>query len=340
MATIVDVAQHAGVAVSTVSYVLSGKRPISDATRSRVLDAIAALDYRPTPGAHPPRRTVGLAVSVHGGEHRPLLAEFMLAASVAARGHRCNVLLLTDHQGSDDLLDAVQAARLDGLVMMDIGVADPRLDVVRRLSVPAVLIGLPANPAGLPCVDLDFEAAGRMCVDHLTGLGHRDIVFVGEPAAVYRHRAGYAERTAAGAFAQAAARGARLTHRPCEADWAGTAGTVARVLAERPDATALVVQNESATAHLPALLRSHGRAVPEDLSMVVIGSDAVATAGEPQLTSIAVPAAEMAARAVDLLMDNLDRSTTGTPVLLEPRLAVRASTRPAPVRGDEPKEDR
>jgi len=42
------------------------------------------------------------------------------------------------------------------------------------------LIGLPSDSAGLDCVDLDFAQAGRQCVEHLAGPGHREAAFIGE----------------------------------------------------------------------------------------------------------------------------------------------------------------
>ncbi|MFE2738454.1 LacI family DNA-binding transcriptional regulator [Streptomyces sp. NPDC059349] len=328
MVGITEVARHAGVAVSTVSYVLSGKRPISPSTRQRVLDSVAALGYQRPASSR--SHAIGLAVRVDDGAHRPLLAEFMLSASVAARRHHSNILLLTDHAD----YGVLDAALLDGLILMDIGIRDPRLETVRGLPVPTVLIGLPHDPAGLTCVDLDFRAAGGLCVDHLADLGHREVILLGAPEAAYRRRTGFAVRTVAGALERAATRGVRLTHRSVEGDWDSTAGTLTRVLQERPDATALIVQNEAATPHLAPLLRSFGRALPEDMSLVVVGSDAVATAGTPQLTSVAVPAAALAERAVELLRQLLDRRSTDSggaaPTLLEPRLTVRASSGPPP----------
>ncbi|MFI9781054.1 hypothetical protein ACIHCV_41590 [Streptomyces sp. NPDC051956] len=99
---------------------------------------------------------------------------------------------------------------------------------------PTVLIGLPREPAGLACVDLDFRAAGALCVDHLADLGHREMVLLGAPEAAYARHAGFAVRTVAGAAERAAARGVRLTHRTVAGDWDSVAGTLARVLAERP----------------------------------------------------------------------------------------------------------
>jgi len=65
-------------------------------------------------------------------------------------------------------------------------------------SVDAVLIGVPDDPAGLDCVDLDFAAAGRLCVAHLARLGHRTVAFLGEAEAVYLRHIGFAARTLRG----------------------------------------------------------------------------------------------------------------------------------------------
>ncbi|NYI07675.1 LacI family DNA-binding transcriptional regulator [Allostreptomyces psammosilenae] len=356
--TIMEVARHAGVSASTVSYVLSGKRPISQPTRERVLASIAELDYHPHAGARAlagnRTQVIGLVMPVgSSGLHRPLLAEFMMAISVTARGYGHNVLLLTDQEGQRSVVDATRGGQVDGLVMMDVTLHDPRVETVRRLGIPTVLIGLPAEPGGLECVDLDFAAAGRLCVDHLADLGHREVVFVGQPEEVYRRQTGFAERTLTGVLDQARERGVRVTHRPCEGGWSATAGLLARVLAERPSVTALVVHNESAASHLAGVLRNCGRAVPEDVSVVAIGADAAAESGEPPLTSIAVPAQRLGTHAVQALMAHLEGPRRpaappgarpapgpspgagagpdgpGGPLLLRPELTVRASTGPA-----------
>ncbi len=89
-------------------------------------------------------------------------------------------------------------------------------------------------------------STGALCSDHLADLGHRDIAVLGEAPAVYQRHTGFAERTLQGLRTRAAARGLRLIHRPYEGTYESTAGTVSRIFEERPDTTALVVQNESA----------------------------------------------------------------------------------------------
>src|SRR3954469_1594642 len=87
--TITDVARHAGVALSTVSYVLSGKRAISATTRQRVLASIQALGYHPHAGARAlaSRRTsvLALVLPLRSGMNLPVLMQFAIAVVGTAR---------------------------------------------------------------------------------------------------------------------------------------------------------------------------------------------------------------------------------------------------------------
>lgn len=202
--------------------------------------------------------------------------------------------------------------------------------MLRQTGTPAVLIGLPADTAGLTCVDLDFEATGAACVDHLADLGHRDIALIGESEAVYRRHTGFAARTLAGFQRRVTERGLRAVRRPCEGTYESTAGVLARILEERPTTTGFVVQNEAAITPLLSLLRLAGRVVPEDTSIVAICPDQVALQSSPRLTSVSIPAEEMGRRAVRQAMAQLQGDSRSSEVLLPPQLTVRESTAAVP----------
>ena len=205
-----------------------------------------------------------------------------------------------------------------------------------------MLVGLPADPAGLSCVDLDFTAAGALCVEHLAGLGHREIAVVGESPGVYARHTGFAERTLRGLRDRAAERGVRLLHRPCEGGHDAVAGVLARVFDERPGVTAFVVQNETAVEPLLALLRRTGRAVPEDVSVVAVCPEPIAAQASVALTSVAIPAQELGRRAVERLVTGLSADTADHEPrardgvvgveLLTPVLTVRDSSGPPQAR--------
>src|SRR5919109_281351 len=211
MVTLADVARHAGVSQSTVSYVLSGKRTISASTRKRVERSIRVLGYRPHAGARAlaSRRTnvVALVVPLRPDLYTPAGMEFVIAVVTAARRYAHDVLVLTQDEGPEGLRRVAGSALVDGLVLMDVQLQDERIPVLRELGLPAVLIGIPDDTTDLTCVDLDFRSAGARCVDHLADLGHRVIAFLGHAEDVYRRGSGFATRTLEGVKARATARG-------------------------------------------------------------------------------------------------------------------------------------
>ncbi|WBB80665.1 LacI family DNA-binding transcriptional regulator [Micromonospora sp. WMMD882] len=330
LVTIADVARHAGVAVSTVSYVLSGKRTISAATRDRVLASIRLLDYHPNAGARAlaSRRAnvIALVLPLRTGAQVPVLMQFATAVVTTARRFDHDVLLLTADEGPAGLRRIAASAMVDGIVLMDVEMHDIRVPLLRDLARPSVLIGFPADPAGLTCVDLDFHRAGRVCVEHLAGLGHRRVALLGAPVAVYDRGTGFAHRTRAG-FVDAAARlGVAAETSPCPEEAAAVRDVLADLLARQPDLTGLVVQNEAAVGPVLAALPTLGRRVPQDVSVVAICPDQFAE--RAALTSVPVPAEETGRQAVSLLMRKLAGEPVPEATLLEPYLTVRSSTAP------------
>ena len=103
MATIADVASHAGVSMSTVSYVLSGKRPISEETRRRVQASIRALGYHPHAGARAlassRANVIALVIPLRTGVHVPVVMQFVVSVVTSARTYDHDVLLLTQGSG-------------------------------------------------------------------------------------------------------------------------------------------------------------------------------------------------------------------------------------------------
>ncbi|MFJ9038405.1 LacI family DNA-binding transcriptional regulator [Streptomyces sp. NPDC102406] len=335
MVTLAEVARHAGVSASTVSYVLSGKRSISAATRERVESSVRQLGYHPNAGARAlassKSNIIALMVPLRTDMYVPVMMEIAMAVATAARSHGYDILLLTGEEGAQAVRRIEGAALADAMILMDVELDDERLPLLRTASRPAVLIGLPSDPTGLTCVDLDFTAAGALCAQHLADLGHREIAVIGEAAAVYERRTGFAERTLTGLRERSAELGLRLLHRPCEGSYASVSATLSRIFDERPGTTAFVVQNEAATDPLLALLRQSGRAVPEDVSVVAVCPEQVAAHASVPLTSVAVPAQEMGRRAVEQVVAQVEgRGTESEVVLLAPELTARESAAQAP----------
>ncbi|WP_184921857.1 LacI family DNA-binding transcriptional regulator [Kitasatospora gansuensis] len=334
MVTLAQVARHAGVSPSTVSYVISGKRSISQDTRLRVERSIAELGYHPHAGARAlasnRSHVIALVVPLRTDMFVPVMMEIAIAVTTTARRYAHDVLLLTSEEGPSAIKRIANSGLADAMILMDVELEDERIPLLRQTGTAAALIGLPADPAGLTCVDLDFEATGRLAADHLADLGHREVALIGPAESVYRRHTGFAERTLAGFRQQAGERGLRFLHRPCGDGHEAASGTLSRIFEERPGITGLVVQNEAALPHLLGQLRQSGRAVPEDVSVVAICPDDVALHSAPRLTSVSVPAKEMGQRAVELVMALAAGHPAEELTLLTPALTIRESSGPGP----------
>lgn len=330
-----DVARDAGVAPSTVSYVLSGNRSISPETQARVKKSIRALGYSPHAGARSLRmgRTgvIALVVPFRPWTHERSLMRFVYSVADAARAHGWNVMLLTAADSKVEIERVVRSNMVDGLILMEVGLHDKRVPVVAGLGRPVALLGVPEDPAGLPCVDFDFEQAAHICVEHLIGLGHCEIGFIGPPQGVYDEGVGFALRTQRGVEATITKHCLTFHGVPAEPNLEGACLALRSLFAEAPKLTALVVNNEGVLDFVVEGLRQLGKKVPRDTSVVAIARDEIALQVVPALTYVGVPADELGKRAVELLASQSGQES-GL-VLLPPALVRRESdSRPARIR--------
>lgn len=189
-ATIADVAREAGVSPSTASVVFSGKTPVSDATRRRVLDAASALGYTgPDPRAASLRRGRSGIVGVVFEEHLgtafldPVKTLMMdgLTDGVAPLG--AGLLLLRDHDPTESGTAAsLMTAPLDAAVLVGCsGHLRESLDAVKARGIPVVVIEGDAGE-DVPRIGLDNREAQRQAASHLRALGHRRVAVVTLPA--------------------------------------------------------------------------------------------------------------------------------------------------------------
>lgn len=332
MVTINDVATAAGVAPSTVSYVLSGKRSISPRTRRLVEDSIRRLGYHPHAGARAlassKTNVLALVVPLRTDLNVSVVMEFVASAATAARAHDHDLLLLTKNEGPAGLQRVTSSARADALLVMDVEAADPRVPMLLALDRPVVLIGVPDHPDGLSCVDLDFVAAGSLCARHLADLGHRRIALVGPSPAVYERGTSYASRFLRGFTETAAERGVEADARACAHSYEAMAACLDSLFAGDTPPTGLVVHNEAVLPGTLSELRHRGLRVPEDVSVVAVCPTTMAEQHAVSLTTVAIPAEEVGALAVEMVVRQLDGHTAPEVRLLSPRLDRRDSTAP------------
>ncbi|GAA1154266.1 DNA-binding LacI/PurR family transcriptional regulator [Kitasatospora gansuensis] len=331
-----EIARLSGVSRSTVSYALSGKRPVSDETRQRIEKVIKDSDYRPNAAARALKegrtRTLGLVIPPAGASLTHIQLEFVAGVVEAAAQADLDVLLSSsggNHERSFERL--VSGRRVDGLILMEIRLHDLRVDRLGRTNVPFVGIGRTANPEAMCWVDVDYAALIARCVHHLADLGHRQIALINRSAELIAAGYGPGLRGRQGFVDSVAERGIAGIELACADDAGAGQATVERLLAEHPEVTAIATLNEAALPGIQHALVEAGRSVPADFSVAGVAARRWAEEFRPALTSADVPAAEMATRAVELLIERIAApQSPPRHLLLAPPISLRSSTAPAP----------
>ena len=337
MATMQDVARHAQVSLSTVSYALSGTRPVSAATKARIDTAMAELGFRPNAMARglASRRSSTLALIFPAMESglSGTVTEFVASAAAAAREHGYHLVLwpFGAHQ-ADEIRDLVRQGLADGVLLMEVRLEDPRVAALHAAGLPFTMIGRTREVEGLAYVDIDFDRTTEDAVDHLTALGHEHIGFLNHSRESQEAGYGPTLRADVGFRAAMTRRGLVASSVLCHESPQAGRRAISELFEADPDMTALVSMNEMATFGATVELQDRGLRIPDDFSVLsIVTSPAVGALSNPPLTTMHAPGAELGRLSVKALLGQLSADgRTPEPVLLSCRLEAGASTGPAP----------
>jgi DNA-binding LacI/PurR family transcriptional regulator len=334
-----DVARLAGVSQSTVSYVMTGRRPISEETRKRVSAAIEQLTYERHAGARAlasqRSRVVGLFMPFGDGNDTVGKLPFIENIAASARAHDHELLLVTADEGSAGLRRLAGRSLCDAMIIMDIELDDERVAVAAELPVPVILIGVPRDPRGLHCVDLDFVQAAQIAIDELSATGHDRIALLGHPADLTRRRLNYVSRFIDAAREHADLLGIRLeVIAPVELGRAAAAAAVDQAVAFGGGGRLglLVPESGNVQAVLHAL-HSRGSLPGRDVSVVAVCTDAMAQDSEPPVTNVSLERRDVSQRAMETLFWLLEPDQRKPPpgiALVPARLTSRQTVMPPP----------
>jgi DNA-binding LacI/PurR family transcriptional regulator len=323
-----DVADAAGVSKTTVSHVLSGNRPVSQATREKVERVMDELGFRPNFFAQALNskrsHTVALIAQDITNPFYPSLARGLQAAVAPMN----QVVMLFDAGAGQSLMRAfvndVIQRRVDGVVVAVSNVEDELLELQRSgIAVVAVGSGLSGFP--IDWVSADDERIGSDATTHLHLAGHRRIATISGPPSAEPGTA-----RLAGYLKAMADLGLESDAKLCAVgDWTRESGAAAlyRLLDQEEPPTAVFCANDlMAIGALDAALES-GLRVPQDLA--IIGVDDIDAAGlvRPALTTMRVPAEDIGRAAGDLLLHRIaeEASTSHRHVLVQHSLITRES---------------
>jgi DNA-binding LacI/PurR family transcriptional regulator len=310
--TLDEVAVLAGVSRATVSRVVNDSPRVSPEAREAVLSAVAELRYVPNRMARSlvTRRTDTIALVLNEPNTQvfsdPFFASIVRGVSATLADTDLNLVLLTarDEREQEKVGRYARQGHVDGVILMSVHSQDPLPDILATAGVPLVLCGRPFDGRELAYVDADNRGGAAMAIEHLLGIGRRQIATVTGPldmiAGVDRY-AGYREALVAA--------GCRL--RPelvAHGDFteAGGRRAMEELLARAPELDAVFVASDPMAVGVLRALRTAGRRVPEDVAVVGFDDAAIAETCDPPLTTVAQPLGDMTALLTELLLRQID----------------------------------
>jgi DNA-binding LacI/PurR family transcriptional regulator len=322
------------VSKGAVSYALNGRPGVSDATRQRILSVAAEFGWQPSSAARAlsdgragvlglivdrPARTLGIE-----SFFMQLISGIEATLSANAIGL---LLQVTDDRSSE--LTAYRRwwgqRRVDGVIVVDLVRDDPRVPLLEKLQMPAVVIGGPLGLGSLPGVWSDERAAITGVVEYIAALGHRRIGRVAGLTHLWHTQA----RTEA---LDLAAKRLGLSVTTVNTDYTGEAGAQATrtMLARRPTPTVIIYDNDVMAVAGVAVAHEMSVAIPRQLSVVAWDDSPLCQLTHPQLSAVSRDIAAYGAHAAERLLaliagEKVDSYQDATPVLVP-----RGSTAPPP----------
>lgn len=327
MATIRDVAARAGVSVATVSRVVNQHPGVREPARTKVLAAVAALEYR-TNGlarglAIGTMRTVGLLIPDVVNPFFPALARGVEDAA-GADGYA--VILGNSDNAPDREAAYIRLLRdrfVDGIIVASSGAPSALPDLAAET--PLVLLDRRAPGSSAPCVSTDNRAGARLAVEHLLARGHRAIAHLGGPVELTSaadRRDGY----------ETALRAAGIEpdpswYLPGPFNFESGYERMLRWIETDLPCTAVVAADDMIAVGALQACQDRGWPVPRRVAIVGFDDILLARLVRPRLTTVLQPAYLAGTLAWRLLAERLaDPNAHPADVVLEPRLVVRETT--------------
>lgn len=328
MPTIYQVAERAGVSLSTVSRVLNGKASVNKVLKERVEKAVKELNYRPNSVARSLANNRTDSVGVLVPElNAPFFGDLMQAVESTLRAADKHVIISVGRNCLETEKDAVEfliSRNCDALIMHAEALSDEYLLELNQSKLPVALVNRQVE--GLPeaCTSLDNEKGGYLATRHLLELGHQDIAYISGPTdkcdaslRLEGHKRALSE--------------AGLPINPqliFNGDYSEEDGKIGllELMARDVPFTALVCANDWMASGAISCARDLGMSLPHDLS--VVGFDDVVFAHHvfPRLTTVSNPIAEMAEMSAKYILNKVYGQTNNVQLYFEPSLVVREST--------------
>jgi len=322
-----QVAKRAGVSTATVSRTINNL-PVRPGTARRVRQAIEELKYFPNTHARSlvsgRSRIVGLIVS---DITNPFFPELVKGFEDAATQKGYEVLLSNTEYDSSRMATSIRRMlerKVDAVAIMTSEMDRSFTQQLAGRDIPMVFLDVGTVEKHISNIKVDYASGILQAVEHLVGLGHRRVAFIGGPADLK------SARIRKSAFLKAIQK--RGIGDPA---WIETGNhridggfqAMSRLIEGTPLPTAVLSSNDLTALGALRAIRRKGLRVPDDISVVGFDDIALAEFTEPPLTTVRLPREEIAGKAFEALLTSLSGTTRmGAEYPISPQLVVREST--------------
>jgi DNA-binding LacI/PurR family transcriptional regulator len=327
-----DIAHRAGVSRVAVSYALNDRPGVSDELRARIKQIALEVGFTASVSARAIHGAAAHAIGLVMRRPTPELSaevfrrELISGIQTTLAGEDFGLAL--QFAGTADQEVAIHRGwaaerRVDGVILFDHHIDDPRLPALSGLELPVVVLAppIPGYPS-FSYVWSDEAKAATQLVDHLRDRGHRRFARVSGPESLLHTQ----RRTAA---VTTAARAAGMTAETVAADYTGSAGarTTRRLLSSRERPTAIVFDNDLMAVAALSVAREMGLAVPEQLSIIAWEDSALCRTVRPAMTVLHRDIVDYGRACTSTLLAHIAGGRPSTRQLPESTLILRESSR-------------
>ncbi|MGC0141802.1 LacI family DNA-binding transcriptional regulator [Pseudactinotalea sp. Z1732] len=333
--TIADLARRLGLSPAAVSYALNNRPGVSQETRDRVQALARDLGWYPSSSARALSKartgSIGMVLSrdpemigtepyymqiIAGVEHVLIEADMSLT-----------LRMVSPQSGADLAIYSRWAAerRVDGVILFDEHVDDPRLPLLTRLGLPAVLQGGPATSSTIRSIETDDRAVAELIVDAFAALGHRYLTYLTGPLRMMHERHRLAQ-----VGAQAERRG--MSIKVIEGDYtmAGAHSLISEQLRTGPVPSAITCSNDLMSVGTLQAAEEARVSVPGDLSLISWDDSLLCSVSRPAITAVDRHPVEYGIRTAQALLHLIRGGTDTTEELTPSQMVLRGTTGPAP----------
>jgi DNA-binding LacI/PurR family transcriptional regulator len=313
MATILDVAQKAGVSISSVSYALTGKRPISAEKKAHIHKIIEELGYQPNASARSlaSKRTRNIALlfpNLQGRSFGFSEIQFLFSgAQFSIKNGYYMVMWFVEADNPDELRRLIRQLMVDGVILMEVRNNDPFVKVLEEENIPFFLIGQDSFYKGKNYIEIDFHGSMELVLNWLLDKGHINVCFINHSFSTYKM--GYIPAVKChDSFLKickiSKIRGQEIF---CEKDPESACQKVKETLLKTPGISAIVSLNQSCLAGIIKAVEDLGKNIPQDVSVVALASaPSFGASYLPLITSFEINIEKIMEQALSKLISKID----------------------------------